>query len=82
MNYIYYNGASIPFIKIVMYHFLKDDITMELEMESEQQVYELYLYLKENLNMGITIEKGSTFINFILTECYINKQNIILKGRN
>lgn len=36
MNYIYYNGASIPFIKIAMYHFLKDDITMELEMESEQ----------------------------------------------
>ena len=82
MNYIIHKEQSIPFVSIATYIFSKNIISMELILETEEQVYDLYLYLRENLNTDISIQKDNISINFILTECYINKNIIILKGRN
>ena len=81
MNYFICNNIEFPYVNIEKYQIKNDIISIELIIDLEIDIFNIWTLLRQNLN-SIFYLFNDNFINFnfVLTECYFDNNKLILKG--
>lgn len=80
MNYFIYNNLKFFYDDIKYYIVKNKNIKLELIISSYNEAFDIWRILKENLNLIFQLYNNHSNLNFLLQECYINDNLLILQG--
>lgn len=80
MNYFIYNNLTIPFININNYTIQNKKISLEITLSIDNEIFNIWEELRQNLNFIFYLYSNNFNISFVLKECYLNNNILILKG--
>lgn len=80
MNYFIYNNLKFFYDDIKYYIVKNKNIKLELIVSSYNEAFDIWEVLKENLNLIFQLYNNYSNLNFLLQECYINNNLLILQG--
>lgn len=80
MNYFIYNNFNIPFININEYKIKDKKISLEITLPVDSEIFNIWEELRQNFNLILYLYSNNFNISFVLKECYINNNILILKG--
>lgn len=80
MNYFIYNNLKFFYDDIKCYIVKNKNIKLELIISSYNEAFDIWKILKENLNSIFQLYNNYSNLNFLLQECYINNNLLILQG--
>lgn len=81
MNYFIYNNLKIFYNDIQRYQITNNSISLEITLlSSDEENFIIWKNLREKLNQEVYFYNKLFKLFFILKECYIDNNLLILKG--